>query len=718
VLAAFFRRLMPFLRPSAGPLALVGLILLAEITFNAALPFSFKFIVDDAIRKNDGALLAQIVGGLAAAAVAVSLLGLLRDSIYAKVLATVVASIRQRMYSHLQYQSLGYFSRTQAGDLLSRFSGDLNVLENGLAAAVAWAVIPLLDVISHSVLLAVLDWQLALLALLVCPVIVLGPRFFAPRATQASLERRDTEGEVLSRVQESLAAQPTVKALSLQPRLIAQFARHNDTLAVRTRRGSYLGSLVERSAGSGILLMQVAVTGVGAWRVFRGDMSLGELVSFQALFVTLSYSLMYVAQYVPTLIQAAGSMARVSDIIDEAAQVTDAAGATLLPRFEREIRFDDVSFGYGEGARNLDRVSLVIRRGQNTAFVGPSGSGKSTIVNLLMRFYDPAQGTVRFDGLDIRSVTQESLRANIGIVFQENFLFNVSLRDNIRLGRPEATQAEVEAAARIAEIHDFIVSLPQGYDTPAGERGGRLSGGQRQRIGIARALLRDPPILILDEATSALDPATESAINATIARIARDRTVISVTHRLSSVTGCDRIFVMQQGRICESGTHAELVALGGLYAGLVSKQHGISISAQGHDASIAPEKLRAIRVLEDLPDALLERLASQFGVEEYAAGRVVCEEGDAGDRFYVVAHGSVEVLRADADQGTRHRVAVLQDGDYFGELALLTNSPRNASVRTLTHCLMLALPRTQFRHLLERAPELQERLLQRYEENA
>lgn len=716
--ASFFARLAPFLRPSSRSLALVGLILLAEITFNAALPFSFKFIVDDAIQKSDGTLLALIVGALAAAAIAVSLLGLWRDSLYAKVLANVMASIRHRMYSHLQYQSLGYFSRQQAGDLLARFSGDLNVLENGLAAAVAWAVIPLLDVISHSVLLAVLDWQLALLALLVCPIIVLGPRVFAPRATQASRDRRDTEGEVLSRVQEGLAAQPTVKALSLQPRLISQFARHNDTLSVRTRRGNYLGSLVERSAGSGILLMQVAVTGVGAWRVFRGDMSLGELVSFQALFVTLSYSLMYVAQYVPTLIQAAGGMARVSEIIDEPPQVADAAGAQLLPRFEREIRFDDVSFGYSKGARNLDRVSLSIRRGQNTAFVGASGSGKSTIVNLLMRFYDPAHGAVRFDGQDIRGVTQESLRANVGIVFQENFLFNVSLGENIRLGRPDASQAEVEAAARTAEIHDFIVSLPQGYETPAGERGGRLSGGQRQRIGIARALLRDPPILILDEATSALDPATEAAINATIARIARDRTVISVTHRLASVTGCDQIFVMQQGRLGESGTHAELLALGGLYAALVSKQHGISISAEGTDASIAPQKLRDIRILDDLPETLLERLASQFGVEEYPAGRLVCEEGDAGDRFYVVAHGSVEVLRSDAGTGARHRVAVLQDGDYFGELALLTNSPRNASVRTLTHCLMLALPRTHFRHLLERAPGLQERLLQRYEENA
>jgi ATP-binding cassette subfamily B protein len=715
VLRTFFHALGPFLRPRAGVLALVGLVLLAEIAFNAALPFSFKFIVDDAILKNDGRLLALIIAGLAVAAIAVSLLGLLRDWLYAKAMAQTVAAIRFRMYSHLQNQSLGYFSRSQSGDLLARFSGDLNVVETALASAVAWAVIPLLDVISHSILLAVLDWRLALLALLVCPIIVLGPRVFTPRASRASTERREMEGGVLARIQENLAAQPVVQALTLQQRLIAQFSQHNDALADSTRRGSYLGSLVERSAGSGILLMQVAITGIGAWRVYAGHMSLGELVAFQALFVTLSYSLMYVAQYIPNLIQAAGGMARVSEILGEPSQVQDAPDARTLPRFAQEIRFEGVRFGYREGARNLDQVSLGIRRGQSVAFVGPSGSGKSTIVNLLMRFFDPGQGAVRYDGHDIRTVTQESLRANIGLVFQESFLFNIALRENIRLGRPDATDAQVEQAARGAEIHDFIMGLPQGYDTPAGERGGYLSGGQRQRIGIARALLRDPPILILDEATSALDPATEAAIGATLQRIARDRTVISVTHRLGSVTGCDCIFVMEQGRVAQSGTHAQLLAQGGLYASLVSKQHGISISAESHEATIAPEKLRSIPILQDLPDTLLEKLVSQFGQEEVPAGRLVFQQGDAGDRFYLLAHGSVEVLGAGPGPGAR--IAVLQDGDYFGELALLNNSPRNASVRTLSHCLMLTLPRTQFRHLIAHAPDLQQRLLRRYEKS-
>lgn len=709
------QELGPFFRPWWRSMALVGTILLAEIAFNAALPYSFKFIVDDAILKNDGWLLAIIISSLGVAAIVVSALGLWRDNLYARITANATAAIRFRMFSHLQRQSLGYFSRNQTGDLLARFSGDLNSVEYAVAASLAWAVIPLLDVISHTLLLFTLSWQLALIALVVCPIIIIGPKLFTPRATEASTLRRDQEGEVLASIQENLAAQPTVKALSFQGPAEQQFQVRNNVLAATSHRVSFLGALVERSAGSGILLMQVAVTGIGAYMVFNGSMSLGELVSFQALFVTLSYSLMYVAQYVPTLIQAAGGMTRIAEILDEPLQIEDATDAGTLPAFSHEIRFEDICFGYSDDAYNLDHVDLVIQSGQNVAFVGPSGSGKSTVVNLLMRFFDPQEGRILIDGHDIRGVTQQSLRANIAMVFQENFLFNIALRENIRIGRLDASDQEVEEAARGAEIHEFIVTLPQGYDTPAGERGGRLSGGQRQRIGIARALLRNPPILILDEATSALDPTTEAAINATLRGIAKNRTVISVTHRLGSVTECDRIFVMESGRLAESGTHTELTALGGVYAGLSGKQLGISINAEGDDASVTPARLRSIPVLNDLPEELLAKLASQFGVEEYIADRVIFNEGDVGDRFYLIARGSIEVFRPTHDAKASSRITVLQDGDHLGELSMLTNAPRNASARTITHCLVLTLSRTHFKHLLEDVPELKVRLLQRYQ---
>jgi ATP-binding cassette subfamily B protein len=252
--------------------------------------------------------------------------------------------------------------------------------------------------------------------------------------------------------------------------------------------------------------------------------------------------------------------------------VADKPGAVILPKFQSCIRFESLAFGYHAHHRNLHDLSFQIDAGSSVAFVGPSGCGKSTILNLLMRFYDPTSGHVTYDGHDISLVTQASLRSDIGVVFQDTILFNTTIRENIRMGKLDASDAKVEAAARQAEMHEFITKLPQGYATLVGERGGRLSGGQRQRIAIARAILRDPRILVLDEPTSALDSETEAAINRTLERLGKGRTVVSVSHRLSAVANCDRIFVLDGGSLVESGSHSELVARNGLYARLWANQ--------------------------------------------------------------------------------------------------------------------------------------------------
>jgi ATP-binding cassette subfamily B protein len=297
-------------------------------------------------------------------------------------------------------------------------------------------------------------------------------------------------------------------------------------------------------------------------------------VAFETVFLTLSYSLSYVTQYVPSLVQATSALGHIRRLLDQQPRIVDAPDATPLPRLSRELTFRNLTFSYTGAQLNLRDLNLRIRQGESVAFVGPSGSGKSTLLNLLLRFHDPSLGAIIIDGHDLRDVTQASLRSQIAVVFQENFLFNTSIRENIRMGAPHATDEEVEAAAAAAEIHDFIISLPQGYDTQAGERGGRLSGGQRQRIAIARAILRDPAILILDEATSALDPASEAAVNATLAQLARGRTVISITHRLSSIATADQIFVLNHGRLVESGRHEELLAFDGVYSHMWWKQRG------------------------------------------------------------------------------------------------------------------------------------------------
>jgi ATP-binding cassette subfamily B protein len=306
-------------------------------------------------------------------------------------------------------------------------------------------------------------------------------------------------------------------------------------------------------------------------------------------------------------------------------------------------------------------------------------------------------------------VTVATLRAQFGIVFQESILFDASIRENIRLGRPDATDAEVESAARQAEIHDFILTLPEGYDTRVGERGGRLSGGQRQRVAIARALVRQPSVLILDEATSALDPQTESSINETLRRLTRNHTVLSVTHRLAPVAHSDRVFVLERGKIVEEDTHDALLAKGGVYAKLWAKQHGFTVSADGAHAQITAERLGAVPIFASLDPELLAELASQMTSDSRDAGTLLIREGDPGNEFFVVAHGRLEVLKRTPD-GHQQRVQVVDDGDYFGEIALIKDVPRTATVRSLTKVTYLTLNREHFLRLVDRVPRMREQI--------
>ena len=552
---------------------MLAVALLIETAFNSAFPLVLKFLIDDALLARSERMLFLILMVLAASGLFVSVVGVLYEWSYARVSADVLRDLRQRLFEHLQTLSLSFYARARTGAILARFSGDVVAIENAVTTLLPSGLLPLMEVLVSAILLFALNWQLALVAIVVWPLALLGPRWFSRRALAASYRKKQEEAAVLAVTQETIAAQPVIKAFNLQRLAGNWFGERNRRLHRTTCHVNFSSAMVERSAGIAVLALHCCVVGAGGLLAYHGRMTLGKLVAFEAVFLALSYSVTYVTQFVPTLVQAAGAVRHINQLLAEQSGIFDAATATAIPRLTHAIEFRDISFSYAGAQKQLHGINLRIPCAAHVAFVGPSGAGKSTLANLLLRFYDPTDGAVLVDGQDLRFVAQDSWRRQVAIVFQENVLFNMSLRENIRLGRPDATDAEVEAAARATEIHAFIESLPRGYDTSAGERGGQLSGGQRQRVAIARALLRDPALLILDEATSGLDHVTEAAIATTIDRIAGERTVISITHRLRSVMRADVLFVLDAGRLAESGGHAQLLNSGGLYARLWRAQH-------------------------------------------------------------------------------------------------------------------------------------------------
>ena len=485
----------------------------------------------------------------------------------ARVGANVSNDLRIAAFWRLQALSVGYHRGRSRGDLLSRFSSDLDAVERTIVTEFPFALSCLLSITVGVILLLVVEWRLGLALCALLPMVVLGPRWLGERASRASRERQDDAAAVMSTLEESIAAHAVIKAFDLQGIMLAQFGRRLATLYRSTVRASLLSGLQGTSiSGSGSMLLILAIAG-GATLAVRGELSVGGLVAIIDLLWFIVTNLHALSKVLPPMQRASGGMLRIQEVLEETEQVVDNPGARPLPPFSDAIRFERVTFGHTDGSPTLLDVTTTIRAGESVMIVGPSGSGKSTLLGLLLRLADPISGSVTIDGHDLRHVTQMSLRTQLGVVFQDNFLFDTTIRENIRLGNPEATDEEIESAARDAGIHEFIVSLPEGYNTRAGAGGTGLSGGERQRVAIARALVRQPSILILDEPASALDAQTEAAINRTLQQLGKGRTVIAVTHRLTP-SATDRVLVFNAGRLVEEGTHLQLLTQGGVYAEL------------------------------------------------------------------------------------------------------------------------------------------------------
>ena len=571
--ATIWRFTWPHMRQYKTWLIFVGIGLFVETLFNVIMPLSLKYLIDDALGEEDFQALYTILTVLAAAGIITSIVAVWYERWDARLAAATISDVRARLFDHVQNLPAAFFGRTKRGEILSRFSVDMAGYESSVKTFANGALLPFLELIAGIGLMIWLNWQLAAVALLVFPITLIGPRLLTPKAVQANYEQKVNESAILGVVQENIGAQMVVKAFGLQRKALGWFSFRNLAARRSMADATFLSTMVERTVTISVLLLHLVVLAIGAYLATIGKISIGTFVTFESAFWEISYNIAHLMHFIPVAIQASAAVRHMEELLDEPTRGGDRPGAPDMPRITNNITFDRVSFKYeGTDTLVLDSLTLKLDVGKRIAIVGPSGSGKSTLLNLILRLYTPTDGKVTIDGVDIRRVTRDSLRNSMAVVFQENMLFNLSLRENIRLGLEGASDKEVEDAAKKAEIHKFIMALPDKYDTVVGERGDSLSGGQRQRIAIARAIIRNPSVLLLDEATSALDQTTEAALNATLLKVAKGRTLISSTHRLTSVVEMDEIIVISGGKAIERGTHAELLAKKGMYAQLWADQ--------------------------------------------------------------------------------------------------------------------------------------------------
>jgi ABC-type multidrug transport system fused ATPase/permease subunit len=707
---ALIGHLVPLMRPYKLRWLEIFVYMVVAVALTIAIPLGFKYLFDTIIPKGSIGRLGIFIAVLFAIFVANALLTMRRSYVTAVVNQRVLFGLQERMFERLQLLSHNFYGRAKVGDLMARLSQDLNTVQEATTAVLSEGVLLLLTALAAAITAIVLSPILGALVLVVVPLFCVSYVLLLSRLRTASFEVQTIYGQVASTIQENLSAQSVVKAFGLEQRAIGTYRGALRGLLRAIVRVVVLSTLFEASIGIAVTFGQLVIIGVGGYLVIKGHISLGTLVAFVGLLPSFLQPITTLANVSQLVQRAAGAFDRMLEVLEEPIAIAEQPDARPLPRAPHEIRLEHIGFGYEPSRRILGDLSLTIPAGKHVAIVGPSGSGKSTVVNLLLRFWDPQEGRVLYDGHDLRELQISSFRDQIGLVFQDTFLFDTTLRENIALAREGATDAEVLEAARAARLESWIESLPAGPDTVLGERGVRMSGGQRQRLAIARALLRDPTVLILDEATSALDARTEAEILETLDELAKGRTTISITHRLSLSARSDHIFVLDQGELVEEGTHAELVRAGGPYQRLYDEQMAY-VGAGLAPVGIEVARLRTVPLLADLAPQELAELAERLTPEQLQEGEDVVRQGEAGRKLYLVASGQVEVVVHDGSR--ERRVNTLNEGDFFGEMALLADEPRAATVRTTMPTQLYALARADFLSLLDRDPDARQSVAER-----
>jgi ATP-binding cassette subfamily B protein len=568
--------------------ALLALIFLAA-GLGVVSPFLLRGVLDTAIPKRDTTLLTELVGGMIALSVLTSVIGVAQTWISNLVGQRVMHDLRAAVYAHLQRMSLAFFTHTRTGEVQSRIANDIGGIDSVVTSTATSIVQNVTTVVAVVVAMVLLDWRLAAFSLVLLPFFVWLTRRVGEERRRIQSVRQSRLADMSTLVEESLSVSGILlgKTMGRSPELVGRFGEESGELADLEVRARMAGRWRMASVQMSFAIMPAAVYWFAGESIAGGghSITIGTLVAFTTLQTRMLFpiqSLLSVGVEVQTSLALFG---RIFEYLDLPVDIVERPGARALAGVRGDVRLQDVWFRYAPGSPwTLEEITAEIPAGTRTALVGETGSGKTTLAYLVARLYEPERGCVSIDGVDIRDVTLQSLAATVGLVSQETYLFHASIRENLRFACPEATDEEIEDAARAAQIHELISGLPDGYDTPVGERGYRFSGGEKQRMAIARTVLRNPPVLILDEATSALDNETERAVQAALDELARGRTTIAIAHRLTTIRDAEQILVLDAGRIVERGSHDELVARGARYAALLS---GAEVALDGKASSSA-----------------------------------------------------------------------------------------------------------------------------------
>jgi ATP-binding cassette subfamily B protein len=553
---------------------LLGLIVLGSV-LSVASPFLLREAINKGIIKHDLTLLTWLVGGMIALAVINSVISVAQTWISNQVGQRVMHDLRAAVFAHLQRMSLAFFTRTRSGEVQARIAYDIGGIDDVVTSTATSTVSTVATVLATVTAMFALSWQLTVFSLILLPFFVWLTRRVGNERRRIQSVRQGRLADMSTLVEESLSVSGILlgKTMGRSQELVDRFSSESSQVADLEVRSRMAGRWRMSSVQMAFAIMPAAVYWYAGFEIAHGHdaISIGTIVAFTTLQTRLLFpmqQLLSVGLEVQTSLALFG---RIFEYLDLPVDIVERADARTLSDVRGDVELEDVWFRYEpDSPWTLQEISAEVPAGTRTALVGETGSGKTTLAYLVARLYEPQRGRVCIDGVDVRDMTLDSLAATVGLVSQETYLFHASIRENLRFACPDATDEQIEDAARAAQIHELIASLPEGYDTPVGERGYRFSGGEKQRIAIARTVLRNPPVLILDEATSSLDNETERAVQQALDELARGRTTIAIAHRLSTIRDADQILVLDDGRIVERGTHSELVALGGRYAALLS----------------------------------------------------------------------------------------------------------------------------------------------------